>query len=123
MGRHVHISMRMAFTMFVSAYWHGIAPGYFMGFLCVPFLGMVEDLVTKAFKNDFPMIWTYSMYLNKHISFSMTGIAFMLLDYSLVIDCWRAAGFAIFWVNGLLAVASLVKIKVFGGKKKAEKVE
>lgn len=121
--RNVHISLRMAFTMFVSAYWHGIAPGYFMGFLCVPFIGMVEDLVTKAFKEDFPMVYTYSMYLNKHVSFSMTGIAFMLLDYSHVMNCWRAAGFAIFWVNGLLAAVSLVKIKAFGGMKKIQKVE
>lgn len=32
------IFLRISFTMFISAYWHGIAPGFFMGFMCVPLL-------------------------------------------------------------------------------------
>ena len=51
----------------------------------------------------------------------MTGIAFLLLDYNSVMACWKGAGFAIFRINALFAIISLVKIYAFGRKKKAEK--
>jgi len=115
------VAARICFTMAVSAYWHGIAPGYFMGFLCVPMLTFVEDFVKKAFK-DMTTVCTFLMHVQKMISFSMTGMAFLLLDFNDVLNCWRAAGWAIFVVNGLLVVLSGVKMAV-APPKKAVKAE
>lgn len=61
-----HIVLRISFTMFISAYWHGIAPGYFMGFMCVPLLTFTEDLVRKGFEKDFPVVYRNFLYLLKH---------------------------------------------------------
>ena len=107
--------------MFISAYWHGIAPGYFMGFMCVPFLTQTEDLITKAFKYDYLTVYKVLNYVLKHVSFSFTGMAFLLLDYNSVVNCWRAAGWAILWVNLACVAVSLVKIAVMPAKKPVQK--
>jgi len=103
--------VRMIFTMTISAYWHGIAPGYFMGFLCVPLLTSTEDMLTKAFKNSEPRLWSFFLYLVKMISFSLTGIAFMLIDFDSVIKCWKASGYMIFPLCFTLIIISYIKIR------------
>lgn len=39
---------RMPYTMFVSAFWHGIHPGYFLSFLTIPLCTAAEDALFKA---------------------------------------------------------------------------
>ena len=58
-----------------------------------------------------------------HVSFSFTGMAFLLLDYKSVVNCWRACGWAIFVVNGFLIAVSMVKIALFPSKKGKKKDE
>ena len=36
--------------MGVSAFWHGIHPGYYLSFLTVPPILMAEDAMTAAFR-------------------------------------------------------------------------
>jgi len=117
------IFFRICFTMFISAYWHGIAPGYFMGFLCVPMLTAVEDLIKRAWRRSHPSICTTLMYIQKMISFSMTGMAFLLLDFQAVYNCWKAAGFAIFVVNFAIAALSLGKVMMTGASQPKKEVK
>ena len=106
------IFARISFTMFISAYWHGIAPGYFMGFMCVPMITFTEDLLKKAFKYDFELVYKVLSQILGRVSFSMTGMAFLLLDFSTVIRVWKAAGFALFVLNFVLCVIAYLKIIV-----------
>lgn len=57
--RYVHFNFiisnlifRMPYTMFISAFWHGIHPGYFLSFLTIPFCTTAEDLVFSAVPKD-----------------------------------------------------------------------
>jgi hypothetical protein len=45
-------TLRMPYTMFVSAFWHGVHPGYFMSFLTIPLCTAAEDVVFKVFPAD-----------------------------------------------------------------------
>lgn len=43
--------------MFISAFWHGIKPGYFLSFLTIPLCTYAEDLVFKAFPENSRPAW------------------------------------------------------------------
>ena len=38
--------------MFISAFWHGIHPGYFLSFLTIPLCTTAEDLIFSAVPKD-----------------------------------------------------------------------
>lgn len=39
----------MPLTMLVSAFWHGVHPGYYLSFLTIPVCTAVEDLVHRQY--------------------------------------------------------------------------
>lgn len=49
--------LRLSYTMFVSAFWHGIKPGYFLSFLTIPLCTFAEDILFKAFPIDRRPTW------------------------------------------------------------------
>jgi hypothetical protein len=43
---------RVAITMSVSAFWHGIHPGYYLSFMLVPVIVYAEDLMIARFRKQ-----------------------------------------------------------------------
>ncbi|KAI1732216.1 MBOAT, membrane-bound o-acyltransferase family domain-containing protein [Ditylenchus destructor] len=82
-------SIRMPYTMFVSAFWHGIHPGYFLSFLTIPLCTTAEDMVFRVFPADnrpkwFSAVWSFI----RMRGFEMMACGFLLLNYTDTIRLW-----------------------------------
>lgn len=76
---------RIMATMAVSAYWHGVHPGYYFCILGPVVYLPVEDLYTKLFKIEtlspqLHQIASVAFWLLKFFAFSYMGTAFLLKD-------------------------------------------
>jgi lysophospholipid acyltransferase 7 len=65
MFSRIFSAFRMPYTMLVSAFWHGIHPGYFLSFMTIPLCTTAEDLLfgivpTNPQTNQRPL-WFRSM--------------------------------------------------------------
>lgn len=78
-------------TLFVSAFWHGVAPGYYLTFLCVPLVVIAEVRMEKAIKPYLsPKLCYYYDWLSwffHYRSMEYLGCGFMLLQLA---PCWAA---------------------------------
>ena len=91
---------RIATVMSVSAYWHGIAPGFFGAFLTMVFVMMAEDLLANIIKKRLPLSW-HNLYdiLNwfcKMRAFEYMYMAFALLTFQDTYTYWKAT---YFWLH------------------------
>ena len=81
-------------TMFVSAIWHGVRPGYYLSLLGTPLLLLSEIEVEKAFRKNLSesaqKFYDFIWYFIKMQSVSYMGIAFILLDLNAVIHYWNS---------------------------------
>lgn len=83
--------------MTVSAYWHGIYPGYYLSFLTIPPVVLAEDLMIAAFRKDKPQkqqerfdwIWWFF----KMRFFDYMNMGFVLLSLSGTIGYWSSIYF------------------------------
>ncbi|XP_066935922.1 lysophospholipid acyltransferase 7-like [Clytia hemisphaerica] len=84
--------IRMFLLLFVSAFWHGVRPGYYLTFMSVPLVVMAETRMTKAIKpylNDSSSYWwDWITWFCLYRSFEYTGIGFMLLELRTVWSLW-----------------------------------
>jgi lysophospholipid acyltransferase 7 len=74
---------RVIATMLVSAYWHGVHPGYYFCILGPIIYLPVEDIYVKLFKSDNPQVqqvFNVLMWILKFFAFSYLGTAFLLMD-------------------------------------------
>lgn len=73
---------RVAITMTVSAFWHGIHPGYYLSFLTVPPILMAEEVMIKAFRDDaspqFQEIFDWGCWFCKMRGFDYMCMGFLL---------------------------------------------
>lgn len=88
---------RVAITMTVSAFWHGIHPGYFLSFLFVPINLVAEDLMAAAFRNS-ASPWQQSLFDWGGFFFTMRffeymSMGFMLLTFKDTVAYWASIGF------------------------------
>lgn len=109
-------------TMFVSAYWHGLHPGYYMSMLtCTPGI-WAETFMDKGFKQRFMSPKHYYLFdiftwFCRSRLFDYMSMGFILLDYESTIRFWSSVYFighvycAFFTILGLL-LCQLPKPKV-----------
>ncbi|XP_013400325.1 lysophospholipid acyltransferase 7 [Lingula anatina] len=105
-------SIRTFLTMLVSAYWHGIHPGYYLSFLLVPFVLMAEDAMIKAFRdnasNKQQQIFDWFWWFFKLRFLEYMSMGFLLLGLYSTLDYWSSIYFfghvmtAVFYVTGLV---------------------
>lgn len=100
-------------TMFVSAYWHGLHPGYYMSMLtCTPGI-WAETYMDKGFKQRFMSpkhyyIFDIFTWFCRSRLFDYMSMGFILLDYESTIRFWSSVYFighvycVFFTVLGLL---------------------
>ena len=77
--------------MAVSAFWHGIHPGYFLSFLTVPLILAAEDLMIAAFRRGSAtqrLCFDWACWFFKMRGFEYTCMGFLLLTYDTTVGYW-----------------------------------
>ncbi|KAI6233953.1 Lysophospholipid acyltransferase 7 [Aphelenchoides fujianensis] len=101
-------SIRMPYTMFVSAFWHGVHPGYFLSFLTIPLCTAAEDVLFRHFapvangkrNRAFDLIWRFI----RMRGFEMMACGFLLLTWTDTFRLWKNT---YFWLH-ILSVSILL---------------
>ncbi|XP_055954004.1 lysophospholipid acyltransferase 7-like [Argiope bruennichi] len=88
-------TVKTVVTMFVSAIWHGVHPGYYLSLLGgTPLLLISEIEIEKAFRKHASetqqKIYDFVWYFVKMQSVSYMGIAFILLDIKAILHYWSS---------------------------------
>lgn len=100
-------------TMFVSAIWHGVSPGYYLSLLGTPLLLLSEIQVEKAVRKNLSeqaqKVYDFIWYFIKMQSVSYMGIAFILLDFKATIHYWNSIYFIGHFVTIFMFTAAFLK--------------
>ncbi|XP_064623281.1 lysophospholipid acyltransferase 7-like [Lineus longissimus] len=106
-------SIRTTVTMAVSAYWHGLHPGYYLSFLSMPLFTMAQDDVTKAFRNDASpfqqkVVDTFLWFLwIRQVEY--VSVAFLMLRFDWTIAYWSS----IYYCMHVFTIFVIIVAKVF----------
>ena len=99
---------RMFTTLFVSAFWHGVAPGYYLTFLCVPLVVIAEVRMEKAVKPylspKFCYYYDWLSWFFHYRSMEYLGCGFMLLQLA---PCW-AAWKSVYFIGHIILLAFII---------------
>ena len=116
---------RVTAVMGVSAYWHGIDPGFFGAFLTMPLVMMAEDLLGSVIKKRLPPTlhnsYDWLNWFAKLRAFEYMYMAFALLTWHDTYTYWKAT---YFWLHitsvVVILLCFIVKI-VFPSKRRDHK--
>ncbi|KAM4703517.1 lysophospholipid acyltransferase 7-like [Rhinophrynus dorsalis] len=107
-----------AWTMLVSAYWHGIHPGYYLSFLTIPLClaseGAMEAGVRRNLSDSGKMVFDWVHWFLKMRAYDYMCMGFVLLTFSDTVRYWRS----IYFVVHVLAVVLLVLGRMLAMKTK-----
>ena len=107
---------RVAAVMAVSAYWHGIDPGFFGAFLTMPLVMMAEDLLGNVIEKRLPAAlhnpYDWINWFAKMRAFEYMYMAFALLTWTDTYTYWKAT---YFWLHvmSIVIIAICLLAKVF----------
>ena len=108
LNNNISVLCRMFTTLFVSAFWHGVAPGYYLTFLCVPLVVIAEVQMEKAIKPYLsPKLCYYYDWLSwffHYRSMEYLGCGFMLLQLA---PCW-AAWKSVYFIGHIILLAFII---------------
>lgn len=112
---------RVAVTMLVSAYWHGIHPGYYLSFLTIPLTTTAEDLMITAFRKkatpECQVVFDRICWFFKMRAFDYMCMGFVLLTYHDTMSYWSSIYYIVhiyvilFIVIGLYATLTTKKTR------------
>lgn len=93
----VLLIFRVAMTMMVSAFWHGVHPGYYLSFLTIPFNLFAEDKMIMAFKEGASdrqcTVFDWFCWFFKMRSFEYMCMGFLLLNLNDTLRYWKSIYF------------------------------
>ncbi|CAG9530511.1 unnamed protein product [Cercopithifilaria johnstoni] len=127
--KRVPRSLGMLLTMSVSAFWHGIHPGYFLSFLTVPFCTMAEDsilsLVPKDPNGKLSPLFIVFWYLIRQLGFALMASGFLLLTWHDTIRYWNSVYFHVHWIMIIVITFSWFykSLMISTGNKKSFKTD
>ncbi|CAB3361940.1 Hypothetical predicted protein [Cloeon dipterum] len=85
-------SLRTAFTMFISSYWHGVYIGYYLCLGSVPFYLPVEDIYDKLYRQPYSgtkrKIIDWIFWVPRLFAFSYMSLPFIYLYPDKIIRNW-----------------------------------
>ncbi|CAK8694949.1 membrane-bound acylglycerophosphatidylinositol O-acyltransferase mboat7-like [Clavelina lepadiformis] len=103
---------RVAAVMAVSAFWHGIDPGFFAAFLTMPFVMAAEDLlaslIKKQISSELHNAYDWCNWFAKMRSFEYMYMAFALLTLDDTYRYWRSTYFWLHFISFFLIVSCLI---------------
>ncbi|KAK7113240.1 lysophospholipid acyltransferase 7-like [Littorina saxatilis] len=89
---------RVSITMAVSAFWHGIHPGYYLSFLTVPPILAAEEAMISAFRKDAApqrqALFDWGCWFFKMRGFDYMCMGFLLLKFGATLRYWHSIYFA-----------------------------
>lgn len=89
--------LRSAVTMLISAFWHGIHPGYYLSFLTIPLCLAAETVMERAVRNRLPPsrtpLFDWVHWFLKMRAFDYMCMGFILLSYEETVRYWRSVYF------------------------------
>ena len=103
---------RVAITMSVSAYWHGVFPGYYLSFLLVPVILLAEDAMMAAFRHGSEKrkeMFDWACWFFKMRGFDYMCMGFLLLRLDYTLAYWKS----IFFLGHVVTIIFLVTGKLF----------
>ncbi|KAK3591316.1 hypothetical protein CHS0354_028424 [Potamilus streckersoni] len=110
-------ALRVAVTMGVSAFWHGIHAGYYLSFMTVPPILMAEEAMTAAFRNRAnpaqQKLFDWGCWFFKMRGFDYMCMGFLLLKFDATIAYWSS----IYFAGHICIVLLLIIGYAFQGKK------
>ena len=105
--------------MIVSAWWHGIHPGYYLSFLTIPPTVMAEDVMKNAFRSKTDKrqqkIFDWIHWFFKMRSFDYMAMGFLLLRFDYTVNYWSS----IYFIVHIYTAVFLVIGYIFAPKDKA----
>lgn len=108
--------------MLVSAYWHGIHPGYYLSFLTIPPCLLAEDLVLAAFSKNAGVKQQryvgWFVWFLKGRALDYMAMGFLLLSYEKTISYWSSVYYCVHVWTFVLIVVSYVCLQMKTGKSK-----
>ncbi|XP_045211572.2 lysophospholipid acyltransferase 7-like [Mercenaria mercenaria] len=113
-------AMRVAITMGVSAFWHGIHPGYYLSFLTVPPILVAEDLMIAAFRKGSATqlhLFDWACWFFKMRGFDYNCMGFLLLSFDATVGYWKS----IYFIPHIIIVIFIVVGLALKGKKSKKK--
>ena len=94
--------------MSVSAFWHGIHPGYYLSFLTVPPILMAEEAMTRAFRKGTSekqqKLFDFGCWFFKMRGFDYMCMGFLLLSYKSTVTYWKS----IYFLGHIVVVIFLI---------------
>ncbi|XP_046366660.2 lysophospholipid acyltransferase 7-like [Haliotis rufescens] len=111
---------RVSITMGVSAFWHGIHPGYYLSFLTVPPILMAETAMSNTFRRDASplqqQLFDWGCWFFKMRGFDYMCMGFLLLRLNSTLNYWCS----IYFTGHIVVVLFLVIGNVFMKKTRRE---
>ena len=103
---------RVPAVMAVSAYWHGIDPGFFGAFLTMPFVMAAEDLCASVIKKRLPSSlhssYDWINWFAKMRSFEYMYMAFALLTWHDTFRYWKSTYFWLHIISFIIIAICMV---------------
>lgn len=100
--KRVPRAVGMLLTISVSAYWHGVHPGYYLSFLTVPLCTLAEDrifsLVPRDSNGKLPFSFVIFWYIVRQLGFTLMASGFLLLTWRDTIRYWNSVYFHVHWI-------------------------
>lgn len=107
--------LRSAWTMLLSAYWHGLHPGYYLSFMTIPLClaaeGYLESALRRHLSPGGQKAWDWVHWFLKMRAYDYMCMGFVLLSMADTLRYWASI---YFWVH-FLALACLGLGLVLGG--------
>ncbi|XP_006642424.2 lysophospholipid acyltransferase 7 [Lepisosteus oculatus] len=105
--------LRAAWTMFISAYWHGLHPGYYMSFLTIPLCMAAESAMERSLRarlgprGQAAFDWTH--WFLKMRAYDYMCMGFVLLSFQDTLRYWSSVYFCMQLVAaGCIGLGSLL---------------
>ncbi|KAG5444483.1 Lysophospholipid acyltransferase 7 [Clonorchis sinensis] len=104
--------LRSTWTMLLSAYWHGLHPGYYLSFMIIPLALVAESglsVLVGACGEALPSgSLSFFSWILKMRVFEYCAMGFLLLDARATWDYWHSIGFSVHIVLILVIVLSTI---------------
>lgn len=117
------MTLRAGWTMFISAYWHGIHAGYYLSFLTIPLCIAAESAMEASVRAKLgprgQNIFDWIHWFLKMRAYDYMCMGFVLLKASDTINYWTS----IYFIMHIIAVCCIVVGRVLGGKREGRRGE
>ncbi|XP_063798941.1 lysophospholipid acyltransferase 7 [Pseudophryne corroboree] len=88
-----------AWTMLISAYWHGVHPGYYLSFLTIPMClaseGAMDAGLRRRLSDSGKLVFDWVHWFLKMRAYDYMCMGFVLLTFSDTVRYWRSIYFSI----------------------------